>query len=1057
MINIKKIMTIVITVLVATFISYSCYAHSPAGNDNKTETSPEKKEGVIIKRWLLLGPIEVPTPAFQEEEKRKYGPEQLLSFKHLLSYTERPAEGIKVNLINKGETAWKTARGDSGGIVLKADGDFPRIAYLSTYMELPRWTEVTVEADCSTPVEIKIDGQSVVKSTRENPSKKAKKISGESKLKRGKHLLMVKTVKTPSDTSNSWRVKVKLSSRHTDHPPELSLDPTSSLNISHILDTPSVRTIKISPDGKYIALSISKKSPPEGDTERWIEIRSSRDGKLHRTIRDIESYSNLQWAPRGNRLSYITREKDKGTIRILDLDTGGSESVVQDIENLSSYNWSPESSFIIYSVTAKPEENKTGVKRLRGIYDRTDYARRRSELFIVSVPGGVRRKLVSGKHSTHTADIHPSGNSVLITRNYEDLLERPYSISEMILLDLNTHNSQILWKGHWLRGASWSPSGEEILVSAGPSSFGEKGVNISEEPIPNEYDTQLYIFDPDTREVRPLTRKFSPAVHRAVWNRADGNIYAVAEHTSFVNLYRIDPGGKGIELIDIHADVISGGDISLSKRLAVLEAVSADQPACIYRVDLRDDKSRIIFKPAEKSFQYIELGKIEDYHFHSSGGDIIRGRIHYPPHFDQSKKYPCIVYYYGGTSPVNRSFGGRYPKNLWASMGYVIYVLQPSGATGFGQDFSARHVNDWGKRVSDEIIEGVKKFLDDHPFVDPEGVGCIGASFGGFMTQLLVTKTDIFAAAVSHAGISSISSYWGEGYWGYAYNAVSAANSFPWNSPDIYIKQSPLFSADKIHTPLLLLHGTSDTNVPPGESEQMYTALKILGRKVEYIRFAGQNHFIIDYKQRIKWSDSQLAWFDKWLKNQPEWWNDMYPPLQNDREEEPQTPEETGVEPEDVQVEVKGVGTILLGKSSRDKIEQLFPTWIDEYYNYQPNELTVGNIASLLHNVRITCIFGTWCIDSKRELPRMWKILEMAGYPISDMEMLAVGSSRFTREMGIDPQLISWSEKIKEQYGVERVATFIIHRKEKELGRIVERPRQSLEEDLLEILRRDNP
>ena len=211
-----------------------------------------------------------------------------------------------------------------------------------------------------------------------------------------------------------------------------------------------------------------------------------------------------------------------------------------------------------------------------------------------------------------------------------------------------------------------------------------------------------------------------------------------------------------------------------------------------------------------------------------------------------------------------------------------MYVLQPSGATGFGQEFSTAHVNDWGKTTAGEIIDGTKQFLEAHDFVDPERVGCIGASFGGFMTQLLVTKTDIYAAAVSHAGISDITSYWGEGYWGYGYNAVSAAESFPWNRPDIYIDQSPLFSADKVTTPLLLLHGTGDTNVPPGESEQMYAALKILGKEVEYIRFEGQNHWIIDYKKRIIWHNAIVSWFDKWLKGEPGWWNDMYPPLEDE-------------------------------------------------------------------------------------------------------------------------------------------------------------------------------
>lgn len=171
------------------------------------------------------------------------------------------------------------------------------------------------------------------------------------------------------------------------------------------------------------------------------------------------------------------------------------------------------------------------------------------------------------------------------------------------------------------------------------------------------------------------------------------------------------------------------------------------------------------------------------------------------------------------------------------------------------------HVNAWGKRTADDIIEGTKQFCKEHPFVDEKKIGCLGASYGGFMTQYLQTQTDIFAAAVSHAGISDVTSYWGEGYWGYSYNAIAAADSYPWKDPDLFTKQGSLFNADKINTPLLLLHGTVDTNVPIGESIQLFNALKILGKTVEFVTVDGENHFISDYDKRIKWHNSIMAWF----------------------------------------------------------------------------------------------------------------------------------------------------------------------------------------------------
>ena len=287
------------------------------------------------------------------------------------------------------------------------------------------------------------------------------------------------------------------------------------------------------------------------------------------------------------------------------------------------------------------------------------------------------------------------------------------------------------------------------------------------------------------------------------------------------------------------------------------------------RVTLVEDMNRAILKD-------VDMGECKAWDFVNSRGDTICGRYYLPPHFDANKKYPLVVNYYGGCSPTSRFFETRYPHHAYAALGYIVYVLQPSGAVGFGQEFSSRHVNTAGDGVADDIIEGTKRFIADHPYVDGRKIGCIGASYGGFMTQYLQTKTDIFAAAISHAGISDHTSYWGEGYWGYSYSEISMAGSYPWTRKDLYVDHSPLFNADKIHTPLLFLHGTADTNVPVGESIQMFTALKLLGRPTAFVAIEGENHWVMNYDKRIKWQNTIFAWFAKWLKNDPTWWNAMY-------------------------------------------------------------------------------------------------------------------------------------------------------------------------------------
>jgi dipeptidyl aminopeptidase/acylaminoacyl peptidase len=235
-----------------------------------------------------------------------------------------------------------------------------------------------------------------------------------------------------------------------------------------------------------------------------------------------------------------------------------------------------------------------------------------------------------------------------------------------------------------------------------------------------------------------------------------------------------------------------------------------------------------------------------------------------------------IVNYYGGCSPTSRNFESRYPHHAYAALGYAVLVINPSGATGFGQEFSARHVNTAGEGVADDIIGATRQFCKEHAYVNEKKIGCIGASYGGFMTMYLQTVTDLFAAAISHAGISDHTSYWGEGYWGYSYSEVSMANSYPWTDKRLFVDQSPLFNADKVHTPLLFLHGAADNNVPVGESIQMYTALKLLGRETAMVLVSDQDHHITDYAKRLRWQNTIYAWFAKWLKDDASWWNEIY-------------------------------------------------------------------------------------------------------------------------------------------------------------------------------------
>ncbi len=854
------------------------------GIENEQET---KK--VAISSWIKLGPIRSYFPVFKNIKNikgKEFNIRKILNDEQADVENWQPQEGGLVKWNHSNALKWSSLTADSNHIVFKPQFDEkePEIIYLATYIDVARWIKAKLEVHSFHLLQVYLDGKVVTSKTSSEKTKsdttKAEpgKIAHDLKLETGKHLLLIKTLRDPENNSN-WDIKATLQIAAEIHKDDIKVGTDSKyrMDIKHLLDGPKVANASISPDGELAAITIRQTLPPSDKSETWLELRQTKDGTLVQTFRGGMKISNIQWAPTGQEFSYTSSTDGKNTLWIVDLEKGTTSQLLKDIEDFGSYSWAPQGKFIIYSITEKPEPDDSGVKRLETIPARWPWWYNRSFLYLVNVPEGTKRRLTSGKLSTQLSSISPDEKKLLFTRSIVDFSERPYSKTEFFTLHLETMELDTLWTSKWAGSAQWSPDGKKLLVTGGPSMFGKIGIQSADILTPNDYDTQAYLYDLKTRICEPITRDFNPTIGQAIWSKTDNSIYFNTVDKSFRHLYQYNVTRKTFKFIDTGVEVLNSIDIAQNRSVGVYIGSSATVPQKAFVIDLKKKKFRILANPSKDDFKNVEFGKVNRWTFNNKQGIEIEGRIYYPPGFDPDRKYPCIVYYYGGTFPTTRDFGGRYPKNLYTAQGYVVYVLQPSGAVGFGQEFSALHVNDWGTIVADEIITGTKEFLAAHPFVDKNRVGCIGASFGGFMTMLLQTRTDIFAAAISHAGISTISSYWGEGYWGFSYSAVATANSFPWNRKDIYIEQSPLFAADKINTPLLLLHGMSDTNVPPGESIQLYTALKLLGKDVEFVQVKGQNHLILNYNKRILWLKTILSWFDKWLKDQPQWWDDLHP------------------------------------------------------------------------------------------------------------------------------------------------------------------------------------
>lgn len=652
-------------------------------------------------------------------------------------------------------------------------------------------------------------------------------------------------------------------------------------NIYDVICAPNYPSVSISPNGKFIVVRktwVDRK----GNNHSMSELRNSQTNRVMATFEE-----SVKWMPSSNKLYFTQKasdssiageEKQDGTLQLITINplTMEREVLAANIPD-GWFQFTPDEKTLIYTLYTEGRKKDAQVYDVKEPDDRQPGWRSRSYLAKFDLASGVLQPLTFGYHNVYLSDISADSRYLLIGKSEERLTKRPTTLNSYYRLNLNDMSVEtLIEKGEFLNSAQFSPDGKSILVSASPEAFNGIGKNVEEGQTPSMIDTQLYLMTLSDKKVRPLTRDFNPNVLSTEWSKVDGNIYFTAEDKDCVHLFQLNPKSGKFTLLKTPEEYIKSFSLASSAAEMAFSGQSASNADRLYKMNTKALKSQLVDDLSARELKDVELGECKAWNFVNSRGDTLCCRYYLPPHFDAAKKYPMIVNYYGGCSPTSRMFQSRYPHHVYAAMGYVVLVVNPSGATGFGQKFSARHVDTAGEGVAEDIISSTQAFCDEHAFVNRKKIGCIGASYGGFMTQYLQTKTDLFAAAISHAGISDHTSYWGEGYWGYSYSEVSMANEYPWTNKHLFVDQSPLYNADKIHTPLLFVHGTADNNVPVGESIQLYTALKLLGRPTAMVLVDGQDHHIIDYEKRLKWQNTIFAWFAKWLQDDASWWTEMY-------------------------------------------------------------------------------------------------------------------------------------------------------------------------------------
>lgn len=856
------------------FLSSTASATEENAANEETADSP----GISIERWLLAGPLCLPAAAFADPEAEKPAEdllgEALIDLDAIMPAPEEEAFTFA------GKTAsWKAVDAATGQASITAepsdtDQGGVQVAYLAGYLETFQRGEVTVELSGTQPFVFYCDGKEKGRQAQAaQEGEEAKKVLAALDLTRGKHFFAIRTVSMP-DSDSSWTIQVSFRTESDEidpTTPRWSLDRVRSFtDLDEVERMIGLSQPALSPDGSLLALVKSRRKPTRAT---WIEIYTVPQLELKKTLRMGASTHLPRWSPDSRTLAF----KSGSSLWCFTLADETMDEVLHKEKGLGWFAWAPDSrSFFFMTSGDKPES---------GDYERVYDPRYRLTdwdetvtLHWIDRAGKTRKTLTrTGEFALTQCSVSRDGKTLALVKRVP-LKERPFFESEFWVFDVASGETRCVTRLRFPfeNGPAdlvFSPDNKKIAFTAPPAETDAPGQG----PEHNAFDTCLFMLDLETGALERLSDKFDETVAAGLtWRREDNMIYFIAHCRAFRKIARIDPSGQdGLTFLDAPPSVVDSISVAAQADRIALVGSSLDTPRQAFVLDL-NGPGRVIAGPLDPNAAFmtqIEPATWERFNVENNAGALIDGWIFYPPGFSENRSWPMVVYYYGGVSPEEERFSVLYYQWFPAN-GYVLYVVNPRGAVGYGRAFADAHCNDWGAGAGRDIIDGVKKVLKAKPFIDPDRIGAYGGSYGGFMTMSLVTECDLFKAACSMYGISNLASYWGGGIWGYTYGDTAMAGAYPWDRRDIFVDRSPLFKADKVRAALLLLHGKDDVNVPALESEQMFTAMKVLGQEVAYVRFPGEDHGIGGKFSNLKAHRYMiLEWFDKHLKDEPQGWD----------------------------------------------------------------------------------------------------------------------------------------------------------------------------------------
>jgi dipeptidyl aminopeptidase/acylaminoacyl peptidase len=623
----------------------------------------------------------------------------------------------------------------------------------------------------------------------------------------------------------------------------------------------AVGAVRVSPDGRKVAYTVSQAvmSPEKSEyvTQIWL-VNSDGGDPMQLTFAE-KSSDNPQWSPDGRMIAFTSSRSGKNNLYILRLLGGEAEQITDVKTAVGNFAWSPDGRQIAFLMRDAPSDDEE--KNTKGKDDSrwVDENVKMNRLHVVNIQrdaNGKRdpRKLTADYNVEGDFDWSPDGKAIAFTRTKMPKADY-WTSGDLLTVDLAGGEVKTIAATNAAESnPTYSPDGKWIVFL------------VSDDPPRWAGYRRMALVAASGGAPKLLAETFDAQPNIIDWSADGKQIYFGEVRGTVSRIYSIDVSSNTIAEFNKGNEVMGGASLNRGQTMLGFTLQSADRAPEAYVTTIKNF-SPLQVSRANADLPKLPIGKTEVLKWKSADGLEVEGLLTYPVNYQTGTRVPLLLVIHGGPAGVfTQSFlpGSRsvYPLAAFASRGYAILRPNPRGSSGYGQKFRFANIRDWGGGDYQDLMTGVDQVVK-MGVADPERLGVMGWSYGGFMTSWTVTQTKRFKAASVGAGVTNLMSFIGTAdipsfipdYFG----------SQPWENLEVYRAHSAMFNMKGVVTPTLVQHGEADERVPISQGYEFYNALKVQNVPTRMIVLPRMPHGPNEPKMVLKAKQTNLEWFDKYL------------------------------------------------------------------------------------------------------------------------------------------------------------------------------------------------